>query len=91
MLSKLIVLSFVHLLFHAFCSLSVLSHTLGADQFTAHITLQELDEICETMISAIKWRLANNEELTRKIVKDISGALAYSRSTSLRISEPSKE
>jgi hypothetical protein len=23
----------------------------GADQFTAHITLEELDEICETMIS----------------------------------------
>ncbi|HKG31280.1 MAG TPA: hypothetical protein VKA91_08415 [Nitrososphaeraceae archaeon] len=64
---------------------------LGADQFTAHITLQELDEICETMISAIKWRHANNEELTRRIVKDILGAVAYSRSTSLRISETSKE
>jgi hypothetical protein len=50
---------------------------LGTDQFTAHITLQELDEICETMISAIKWRHANNEELTRKIVKDIMDAVAH--------------
>jgi hypothetical protein len=33
---------------------------LGGDQFTAHVTLQELDEICETMMSAIKWRHANN-------------------------------
>ena len=64
---------------------------LEADQLIAHVTLQELDEICETMISAIKWRRANNEELTRKIVKDILGAVAYSRSTSLRISETSKE
>jgi hypothetical protein len=44
---------------------------LGAAQFAAHITLEELDKICETMISAIKWRHVNNEELTRKIVKDI--------------------
>jgi hypothetical protein len=33
---------------------------LGADLYTAHVTLQELDEICETMISAIKLRHAIN-------------------------------
>jgi hypothetical protein len=52
---------------------------LGTSQFTAHITLQELDEICETMMSALKWRHANNEELTRKIVKDIMDVVAYSK------------
>jgi hypothetical protein len=31
------------------------------------------------MISAIKWRHVNNEELARKIVKDIVGAVAYSK------------
>ena len=56
---------------------------LGIDQFTAHITRQELNEICETMISAIKWSHANNEELTRKIVKDIMDAVAYSKEPSL--------
>ena len=52
---------------------------LGTGQFTAHITSQELDEICETMMSALKWRHANNEELTRKIVKDIMDAVAYNK------------
>jgi hypothetical protein len=52
---------------------------LGSDQFIAHVTLQELDEIYETMMSAIKWRHANNEELTRKIVKDIMDAVVYSK------------
>jgi hypothetical protein len=52
---------------------------LGSDQFIAHVTSQELDEIYETMMSAIKWRHANNEELTRKIVKDIMDAVVYSK------------
>jgi hypothetical protein len=52
---------------------------LGADQLIAHVTSQELDEIYETMMSAIKWRHANNEELTRKIVKDIVDAIIYSK------------
>jgi hypothetical protein len=56
-----------------------IEHGLGSDQFIAHVTLQELDEIYETMMSAIKWRHANNEELTRKIVKDIIDAVVYSK------------
>jgi hypothetical protein len=52
---------------------------LGSDQFTVYVTSQELDEIYETMMSAIKWRHANNEELTRKIVKDIMDAVVYSK------------
>ena len=56
-----------------------IEHGLGNDQFIAHVTLQELDEIYETMMSAIKWRHANNEELTRKIVKDIIDAVVYSK------------
>jgi hypothetical protein len=31
------------------------------------------------MISAIKWRHANNEELTHKIFKDIMNAVAHSK------------
>ena len=56
-----------------------IEHVLESDQFIAHVTLQELDEIYETMTSAIKWRHANNEELTRKIVKDIIDAGVYSK------------
>jgi hypothetical protein len=56
-----------------------IEHVLGSDQLIAHVTLQELDEIYETMMSAIKWRHANNEELTRKIVKDIIDAVVYSK------------
>jgi hypothetical protein len=52
---------------------------LGSDQFAVYVTSQELDEIYETMMSAIKWRHANNEELTRKIVKDIMDAIIYSK------------
>ena len=52
---------------------------LGADQLIAHVISQELDEIYETMMSAIKWRHANNEELTRKIVKDIMDTIIYSK------------
>jgi hypothetical protein len=56
-----------------------IENSLGSDQFIAHVTSQELDEIYETMMSAIKWRHANNEELTRKIVKDIMDAVVYSK------------
>ena len=56
-----------------------IEYGLGADQLIAHVTLQELDEIYETMMSAIKWRHANNEELARKIVKDIMDAIVYSK------------
>ena len=52
---------------------------LEADQLIVHVTSQELDEIYETMMSAIKWRHANNEELTRKIIKDIMDAIIYSK------------
>ena len=57
---------------------------LRADQFTAHITFQRLDEIYETMMSAKKWRHANNEGLTRKIVKDIMYAVVYSKEYKLK-------
>jgi len=40
---------------------------LGADQLIAHVTSQELDEIYETMMSAIKWRHANNEEHVKSL------------------------